>query len=264
VKKLINGKKVITGLILLMFISTLLVGCGAKEEAQPVELTVSAAASLKDAMEEVKTVYAQENPKVVITYNFGASGALQQQIEQGAPADMFISAAKKNMDPLDTKGLLADGTRKDLLLNEVVLVVPKNSSAITGWEDLTSDKIKKLAMGEPESVPAGKYGQEILTKLGSWDKVKAKAVYAKDVRQVLNYVETVSAEAGIVYKTDAMISDKVKVVAAAPSGSHTPVIYPVAIIKNSQKITAATEFATFLTGDKAKAVFEKYGFVMVK
>ncbi len=263
-KKFITGKKVITGLILLMFVSTLLAGCGTKEEAQPVELTVSAAASLKDAMEEVKTVYAQENPKVTITYNFGASGALQQQIEQGAPADMFISAAAKNMDALETKGLLADGTRKDLLLNEVVLVIPKNASAITDWKDLTSDKIKKVALGEPDSVPAGKYGQEILTKLGIWDQVKTKAVYAKDVRQVLNYVETESAEAGIVYQTDAKVSDKVKVAAAAPSGSHTPVVYPMAIIKSSQKITAATEFAAFLAGDKAKAVFEKYGFVIVK
>lgn len=263
-KKFNNGKKLITGLILLMFISTLLVGCGAKEEAQPVELTVSVAASLKDAMEEVKTVYAQENPKVTITYNFGGSGALQQQIEQGAPADMFISAAQKNMDPLETKGLLADGTRKDLLLNEVVLIIPKNSSAITDWRGLTSDKIKKVAMGEPDSVPAGKYGQEILIHLGIWDQVKEKAAYAKDVRQVLNYVETESAEAGIVYMTDAKISDKVKVVASAPSGSHTPVIYPMAIIKNSQRITEAKEFAAFLAGDKAKAVFEKYGFVMVK
>ena len=125
-------------------------------------------------MEEVKTVYAQENPKVTITYNFGGSGALQQQIEQGAPADMFISAAQKNMDPLETKGLLADGTRKDLLLNEVVLIIPKNSSAITDWRGLTSDKIKKVAMGEPDSVPAVNMGKKSSFIWGSGIRLKKK------------------------------------------------------------------------------------------
>lgn len=257
-------KKVITGLILLMFISTLLVGCGIKEQVKPAELTVSVAASLTDAMEEIKSIYAQEKPNVTITYNFGGSGALQQQIEQGAPVDLFISAATKNMDALESKGLLADGTRKDLLLNEVVLIVPKNSAAIADFKDLTSDQIKRIALGEPASVPAGKYGQEILTALGIWDQVKDKTVYAKDVRQVLNYVETESTDAGIVYQTDAKISDKVKVVAQAPSGSHTPVVYPLAIIKGSINTSAAQEFADFLVSDKAKAVFEKYGFVMAK
>ena len=259
-------RKFITGLILLMFISTLLVGCGSQAEksVEVTELTVSAAASLKDAMEEIKTIYAQDNSKVTITYNFGGSGALQQQIEQGAPADMFISAATRNMDPLESKGLLADGTRKDLLLNQVVLIVPKDASTITDWNGLTSDKIKKVALGEPDSVPAGKYGQEILTKLGIWEQVKGKAVYVKDVRQVLNYVETEDVDAGIVYQTDAKVSDKVKVVAPAPNGSHTPVVYPMAIMKSSKNTTAAKEFADFLAGEKAKVVFEKYGFVIVK
>lgn len=253
-------KRAITGLLIFLFVVSFIAGCGS-QAAKPVGLTVSAASSLKDAMEEIKNVYAQENSKVKITYNFGASGALQQQIEQGAPADLFISAAAKNMDDLKNKGLIIEDTKKDLLLNEVVLVVPKNSSGINSFNDLESDKIKKLALGEPDSVPAGKYGQEILTKLGIWEKCKGKAVYAKDVRQVLNYVETESAEAGIVYQTDAKVSDQVKIVAAAPSGSHTPVVYPLAVVKSSKNVSAAKEFANFLAGDKARAVFEKYGFV---
>lgn len=231
----------------------------AKEE-KAVGLIISAAASLKDAMKEIKQIYSQEKTSVALTYNFGASGSLQQQIEQGAPADIFISAAAAQMNVLKDKGLILEDTNKMLLENKVVLIVPKDSTSVTSFEDLAGDKIKKVALGEPASVPAGKYANEVLTKLNILDKVQPKVVQAKDVREVLTWVETGNADAGVVYETDAKVSDKVKIAAAAPEKSHSPVVYPAAVIKDSKNIDAAKEFLQFLSGDKAKAVFEKFGF----
>ncbi|MGE5389932.1 MAG: molybdate ABC transporter substrate-binding protein [Deltaproteobacteria bacterium] len=226
------------------------------------ELLVSAAASLTDAMNDVAKAYNAEQPGVKLTFNFGSSGSLQQQIEQGAPADIFISAATKQMNALDDKGLIIKDTKKNLLKNRMVLVVPKDSTSIKNFSDLT--KAKVIALGEPESVPAGKYGQELLTKLGLWDKVSSKAVYAKDVRQVLAYVESGDADAGIVYRTDALISDKVKVAAIADESLHSPVVYPAAVIKATKNEAVARDFVKFLNSGKADAVFEKYGFTVIK
>ena len=198
------------------------------------DLTVSAAISLKDALDEVRQLYTAANLNVSIATNYGASGTLQVQIEQGAPVDVFFSAAPKQMDALDAKGLLLEGTRKDLLRNEVVLIVPKDSSSgISSFQDLTRADVKRLALGEPTTVPAGQYAKEVLTNLGIYDVVNSKAVLAKDVRQVLTYVETGNADAGIVYATDAQSSPKVRVVARASEKSHSPAIYPVAAIKSS-------------------------------
>ncbi|MBV8882422.1 MAG: molybdate ABC transporter substrate-binding protein [Chroococcidiopsidaceae cyanobacterium CP_BM_RX_35] len=219
-------------------------------------LTVSAAASLKDAMGDIKQLYTQTN----LTYNFGGSGSLQQQIEQGAPVDVFISAAPKQMNALQKKGLVLTETRKNLLRNEVVLIAPKTSTAVSDFKDLTNDKVKRIALGEPNSVPVGKYSQEVLTSLGLFAQLKPKIVFAKDVRQVLSYVETGNADAGIVYITDAKISNKVKIVATAPAKSHSSIVYPVAVLKDSKNIDAAKQFVQFLFSERAKAVFEKYGF----
>lgn len=226
------------------------------------KLTISAAASLRDALNEIKPLYTQQKSSTTLTYNYGASGSLQQQIEQGAPVDVFISAGPKQMDALQQKGLLLDGTRKDLLKNQVVLIAPKDSTTVTGFNDLSSDRVKKIALGEPASVPAGKYAQEVLTKLKILNSVKPKAVYAKDVRQVLTYVEAGNADAGIVYLTDAKASDKVKVVANAPADSHSPVVYPIAVLKSSKNVDSAKDFEQFLSGNQAKAVFEKQGFTI--
>lgn len=225
-------------------------------------LLISAAASLTDAMNDVAKVYNAEEKDVKITFNFGSSGSLQQQIEQGAPADIFISAAAKQMNALDDKGLIIKDTKKNLLKNRMVLVVPKNSSSINDFNDLT--KAKVIALGEPASVPAGQYGQELLNKLGLWDKISSKMVYAKDVRQVLAYVESGDADAGIVYRTDALISDKVKIAALADESLHSPVVYPAAVIKDSKNQQAARGFVKFLASDKAEAIFEKYGFTVIK
>jgi len=234
-------------------------------QAAKADLTVSAAISLKDALDEEKQLYASENPRVSIAVNYGASGTLQLQIEQGAPVDIFLSAAPKQMDALDSKGLLLEGTRKDLLRNEVVLVVPKGPSvSITSFQDLAKPEVKRVALGEPTTVPAGQYAKEVLTSLGIYDAVNSKAVLAKDVRQVLTYVETGNVDAGIVYATDAQSSSKVKIVATAPAKSHAPVIYPAAVVKASKNPAAARQFLDFLAGPRAGAIFQKYGFTLAK
>jgi molybdate transport system substrate-binding protein len=235
-------------------------GRGSPQAAKP-DLTVSAAISLKDALDEIKQVYTSKNPAISLAMNYGGSGTLQIQIEQGAPVDVFISAAPKQMDALAAQGLLLQGTQKDLLRNEVVLIVPKDSSGrVSSFQDLARPDVKTIAMGEPATVPAGQYAKQVLTSMRIYSAVNTKAVLAKDVRQVLTYVETGNVDAGIVYSTDALSSSKVKVVATAPENSHDPVIYPVAVIKDSKNPAAARAFLDFLSGEQASAIFQKYGF----
>lgn len=229
----------------------------------PVTLTISAAASLKDAMEDLQSTYQQEKPNAKLTYNFGSSGSLQQQIEQGAPADIFISAAPKQMNALQEKDLLLPETRKDLLRNEIVLVTSKEVATISNFQDLTSAEVDKISIGDPQSVPAGEYGQEVLTSLKLLDPLRPKLVFAKDVRQVLTYVETGNVDAGLVYASDAKVSDQVRVAATAPVESHSPIIYPVAVLKDSKNTDAAREFVQFLSSDQARAEFEEYGLIPV-
>lgn len=225
-------------------------------------LLISAAASLKEALEEIKPLYQQSKPNVKIHYNFGSSGALQQQIEQGAPTDIFISAAKKQVDALEQKGLLVPGTRNIIAKNRLVLVVPKNVVGITSFYSLKDAKVKKIAIGEPRSVPAGQYAQQVLEKLKIWSEIKSKLVFANNVRQVLASVESGNADAGLVYITDAKISDKVKVVVTADEKYHSPIIYPLAVVKRSKNVDAAKEFSQFLSSNQAKTVFKKYGFIL--
>lgn len=269
-------KKEVRSLLVMFLISVTLtmIGCAQKAKItetpvpapltmpKPVTLTISAAASLTNAMGEIKTLYTKEKPNVTINYNFGASGALQQQIEQGASADLFFSAATKQMNALQKKGLILDNTKVDLLGNTVVLIVKSDSeSGISDFKDATSDKIKKIALGEPKTVPVGQYSEEIFTSLSILDKVKAKAVYGSDVKQVLSWVETGNVDAGVVYGTDAKTSEKVKVAALAGKDLYkTPVVYPVAVIKASKNIEDTKTFLKFLSSNKAKEVFAKYGF----
>lgn len=224
------------------------------------QIIVSAAASLSDVMAAIQPLYAQQNPDTQLVYNFGSSGSLQQQIEQGAPVDVFISAAPKQMDALEQTGLLLQGTQKNLLTNSMVLIVPKGQTRISSFEDLTNNEIQRIAIGEPESVPAGKYAKEVLTSLNIFETLQSSIIYAKDVRQVLNYVETGNVDAGIVYQTDAKISTKVDTVATAPTASHSPIVYPIAVIKDSKNPETAKAFVTFVSGDPAKAIFERFGF----
>jgi len=224
-------------------------------------ITVSAAASLKDALDQISQLYRSEKAGVSVRFNLGGSGTLQRQIEQGAPVDVFISASPDEMDRLEAKELLLAGTRRNLVANSVVLIVPAGSASIGGFQDLAESRFKLIALGEPQTVPAGKYAREVLTHMDLYDRLKPKLVLAKDVRQVLTYVATGNVDAGIVYATDARISQKVKVVATAPPDSHSPVIYPVAVVKASGNPGAAKDFEAFLEGTRAQEVFQKFGFL---
>jgi len=237
-------------------------GFTARPAARQANLTISAAISMKDSLDEVQRAFRDANPSITVACNYGASGALQQQIEQGAPVDLYLSASPKQMDALETQGLLLPGTRKNLLRNEIVLIVPRDSrSRVSSFQDLTRPDVKQIALGEPATVPAGEYAKEVLTYLGIYGVVKSKAVLAKDVRQVLTYVETGNVDVGIVYFTDAASSSKVRVVATAPKKSHVPVAYPVAVIKSSKESATARTFEDFLFGAQARAIFQKYGFI---
>lgn len=265
-----KGSRSLLAMVLVLF-TLAMTGCSQKAKTaetpspvvqKQVTLTISAAASLTEVMGEIKTLYKKEKPNVTINYNFGASGALQEQIEQGASADLFFCAATKQMTALKEKGLLIDATKVNLLGNTVVLITKSDStSKIKSFKNLENSNIKKIALGEPKTVPVGQYSEEILTSLKILDKVKAKVVYGKDVKEVLSWVESGDADAGIVYGTDAKTSSKVKVIAVAGKELYKkPVVYPVAVIKASKNIDDTKEFLKYLSSYKAKAVFVKYGF----
>ena len=262
-----NKKMKILLLIVIVLVS--IVGCSSQavkeKQSQPIEVTVSAASSLKDALIEIQNHYQILHPGVKIVYNMGASGSLQKQIEEGAPVDIFISAAKKQMDILQKKNLIKEETRRDFLKNQLVLIVPMQSeSLLTEFTGLNQSTVKQFAMGAPESVPAGQYAQQVLIKSNIYNDVQSKIVLAKDVRTVLTYVETGNVDAGIVYKTDAAVSNKVKIVAVAPEGSHELILYPAAVLASSKQAKAAEEFLDYLTGAESRVVFERYGFLMNK
>lgn len=246
-------------------LSLLLTGCSSstKKEDKTIELNISAAASLKEAMADLEAAYTSKNPEVSFVINYGSSGSLQQQIEQGAPCDLFISAGEKQMTALEEEGLLLDGTNKDLVKNSLVLVT-SNDSKISSIDSLNSDAVSKIALGEPSSVPAGKYADETLTSLAIKDSLNNKLVFAKDVKEVLAWTASGNADASFVYLSDALSSDGVKIVETISEEYHSPITYPVAIIKDSDDIDAAKAFEDFLFTDEAQEIFEKYGYKSVE
>ena len=226
------------------------------------EILVAAAASLKNAYEDkLIPMFEEANPGVTVKGTYDSSGKLQTQIEEGLEADVFMSAAKKQMTALDEEGMIASDTITDLLENKIVLIVPTgNEKKLEKFEDI--ENADSIALGDPASVPAGQYAQEALTNLGIWDKIQDKVSFGTNVTEVLNQVAAASADAGIVYATDAAsMADQVEVVAEAPEGSLAKkVIYPVAVVKGTAHEEVAKEFVAFLQTDKAISVFEEYGF----
>lgn len=226
------------------------------------EILVAAAASLKNAYEDkLIPMFEEANPGVIVKGTYDSSGKLQTQIEEGLDADVFMSAATKQMKALDEEGMIASDTITDLLENKIVLIVPAgNEKKLEKFEDI--EKADSIALGDPASVPAGQYSEEALTNLGIWDKIQDKVSFGTNVTEVLNQVAAASADAGIVYATDAAsMADKVEVVAEAPEGSLSEkVIYPVAVVKGTAHEEVAKEFVAFLQTDKAITVFEDYGF----
>ena len=234
----------------------------ATEVAEETEILVAAAASLKNAYEEeLIPMFEAQYPGVTVKSTYDSSGKLQTQIEEGLEADVFMSAAKKQMKALDEEGMIDSDSIVDLLENKIVLIVPTGSDkGIQSFEDIV--KADSIALGDPASVPAGQYSEEALTNLGLWDQIQDKTSFGTNVTEVLNQVAAGSADAGIVYATDAAsMADQVEVVAEAPEGSlKTKVIYPVAVVKDSANAEVAANFVEFLTTDEAMKVFEAYGF----
>lgn len=216
---------------------------------------------MQDALKTIAADYRRREPGTAVRFNFAASGTLQRQIENGAPVDLFISAARKNMDELQARGLIVAATRRNLARNRLVLIVPRNARAgVRSFGDLKKPQVARVAIGAPQSVPAGKYAQELLQKIGIWSIVEKKAVRAKDVRGVLTQVELGNVNAGIVYRTDALISSRVRAVTVAPENLHAPIVYPLAVVKASKNQAAARRFAAYLTSAPAKKVLQRFGF----
>lgn len=227
------------------------------------EITISAAASLKDSLERIQKDYEQMHPDVRLKFNFGGSGPLQQQISQGAPVDLFFSAAENKFTELVDEGLIAEKDSLTLLKNELVLIVPNsNPNNISSIQDLLHQDVEHISIGIPETVPAGSYAKESLLNQELWEKLETKIVYTKDVRQVLSYVETGNVAAGIVYKTDAIISEDVMIIHVIDSVTHSPIHYPVGIIKDSKNQEFARDFYNYLQNDEVKEVFKEYGFII--
>jgi molybdate transport system substrate-binding protein len=228
--------------------------------AQSDPLLVGAAASLSDALRELSELYRPHSPAEQIAYQFAGSGTLQRQIENGAPVDIFISAAPEPMDALEKQNLLDPGSRVNLLSNSLVLVTLAETASINGFTDLADAKVKHVAIGDPRTVPAGAYATQVFTALKLPPELDRKLVRLLDVRQVLASVVSGNADAGVVYQSDAFSSKKVRVAAVAPPGSHAPIVYPMAVMKRSRRIDDARRFANFLRTEEASAVFRKHHF----
>jgi molybdate transport system substrate-binding protein len=226
------------------------------------EIIVSAAASLTDVLKEISNGY-QSKSKNTVKFNFGPSSGLARQIEEGAPADMFFSADEAQMDDLEKNGRLEPGTRKNLLSNQLVIIVPSDSKlAIASPKDLLKSEVKRMALAEPP-VPVGAYSSKYLEAESLWDKIKPKVVPVQDVRATLASVESGNVEAGFVYKTDAAVSKKVRIVYEVPLDKGPKIIYPVAIVKESKRKDTARDFLNYVQTPASKELFKKYGFVVL-
>jgi molybdate transport system substrate-binding protein len=236
--------------------------------AQPAtnrEITLSAAISLKNAFEDIGKIFTGRNPGVKVNFNFGGSGDLARQIEAGAPVDVFASAAPKDMDDIDRKGMIAPNSRKDFARNTVVLIKPVNSTTgLSSLKDLLRGEVKKVAVGNPKTVPAGRYAEEALRHFSLWDGLKEKFVFAENVRQVLDYVARNEVDAGLVYATDAAVRTKdVKIVEKLSADSHQPVIYPIGVIKGTKEEPLARAFIDSVVSPEGQRILGQYGFITV-
>jgi molybdate transport system substrate-binding protein len=234
---------------------------GLMEKSAKTELVISAAASLQESLLAIQPEYEKSNPHIKLTFNFGSSGTLQKQIEQGAPADVFIAAGAKQMKTLVDKNLVESANQLPLLSNDLVLIIPIDSKIkLEKLEGLTQNEFNHIALGIPETVPAGAYTKETLQYLNIYETLKSKLVQTKDVRQVLTYVETGNADAGFVYRSDAMTSTKVNVVLTIDAKMHEPITYPAGIVKATNHLKEAKSFYQYLQGKQATAVFVRNGF----
>ncbi len=224
------------------------------------EVTVSAAASLTNAFTEIKGLFEKAHPDIAVHTNFAASNPLLKQMQEGAPVDIFASADQATMDKAESDHLIDPATRVNFALNDLVLVVPADSRiVIDGVGDLASAEVRRIAIGNPDSVPAGRYAREALTSAGLWETLQPKYVFGASVRQALDYVRRGEVEAGFVYRTDALVGGNALRVAAVAEG-HTPVSYPIAVTSSGPNRAAAELFLQFVLSPEGEAVLAKYGF----
>lgn len=255
----LNKTRVAVLVCSLMLVLSACSGDEPKKSGETAILTVSAAASLTDALEATADVFHKAHPEIKVDFNFGGSGALQQQISQGAPADIFFSASESDFNALIDNEIISEENMVNLLKNELVLVTPADNQTVISFDNIT--EASQIAVGTPQSVPAGKYAAETFESMNITEEVGPLLVYAEDVRAVLTYVERGEVDAGLVYRTDALTSDAVEIADAAPEAAHEPIVYPVGMINGSDNAEAAGIFYEFLQSEEALAIFEDYGFI---
>jgi molybdate transport system substrate-binding protein len=242
-----------------LFVLVLLAGGG---PAQAQDVTLSVAISMKDAVEELGRGFMAGRPRVTLRYNFGSSGELQRQIEGGAPVDLFISAAERQMDELVKKGLVVSRSRRTFARNALTVVKPADSKIdITKPADLLDARVTKIVVGNPKTVPAGQYAEECLKALGIWERLQPKIVFSENVRQALDYVARGEVEAGFVYTTDAATrAQQVKEAFRPAEDTYRPVVYPVAVVAGAKQAALAQAFLDLLVSRDGQATLARFGF----
>ncbi|MFD1040298.1 molybdate ABC transporter substrate-binding protein [Virgibacillus byunsanensis] len=248
---------------ILLFSILSLTACSNQDSQEPVnkkELLISSAASLSNVMTELVDTFEEKNPTITISLNFGGSGKLAQQIQQGAPVDVFLSADQKWMDMLDENQLIVSESRVEFAENELVLV-GSGENDIKGYsvQDIDFNRFDQIAIGNPDSVPAGSYAKEVLDSLGIWENIQEKLIYAKDVQQVLTYVESQNTDIGFVYESD-LYSSGINKITTIDQDWYSPIVYPAAIMATSNAFTEAESFISFLKTDQAQAILQNHGF----
>ncbi|PKH08634.1 molybdate ABC transporter substrate-binding protein [Planomicrobium sp. MB-3u-38] len=248
--------------VLLIITGILLSACGNTSAGSSDELLISAASSLSEAMQAAEKEFQEKHPDIELAFNYGSSGKLRNQIQQGAPADLFLSASVKDMDQLSDDGLIIEGTAQNFAQNRLVLASAEKLDG-TDLKKILEGTDKMIAVGEPESVPVGFYTKEALTNLGLWEEIEGELIFAKDARQVLSYVESGNAEMGFVYSSDARISTTLETIIEVPQNG-SEIIYPAAVIESSANPQAAGYFLEFLLSDEGQKLLESYGFAPAK
>jgi molybdate transport system substrate-binding protein len=243
--------------------AALLVSLAAAGVADAQEVTLSAAVSMKDAVQELGREFMPAQPGVTLRYNFGASGALQKQIEAGAPVDLFIAAAQRQMDALERQGLIVSATRRVFASNVLCVITPADSRIdLAKPADLLDARISKIVVGNPRIVPAGQYAEESLRALGLWDRLRPRLVFAENVRQALDYVARGEVDAGLVYTTDAVSRGRqVKQAFRPGADTYGPVLYPVAVVTAAAQPALAQAFLDLLVRREGQAVLARHGFL---
>jgi molybdate transport system substrate-binding protein len=235
---------------------------GAVPAATAQEVTLSVAISMKDAVEELGRGFAARHRGAQLRYNFGSSGELQKQIEAGAPVDLFVSAAQRQMDELDQKGLIVRDTRRVFARNVLTVIKPADSRLdLAKPQDLLAPRVGRIVIGNPKTVPVGQYAEESLRALGLWDRLQPKLVFAENVRQALEYVARGEVDAGFVYTTDAALrADRVKEAFRPGEETYRPVVYPAAVVAGAKQPALGRAFIELLTGAEGQAVLARFGF----